>query len=151
MKPTKDINYIKETDTLFEELKGNDLEQFLTKNANEVNQLSCADYLQILMKQKNLKRASVVANCGLEPTYAYHILAGRKNPSRSKILALALSMQLSLDETQHALQYANEGVLYPRNTWDSIIIYAIEHHFSVMDTDMLLEASGETDFLISPK
>lgn len=143
--------YNKETDALFQELKKSNIKDFLANNPKEVNQLKLSNYLELLLEQKQLNKADVVANSCLDSTYAYHILAGRKNPSRHKIIALALAMGLSLDETQHALQYANEGILYPRNSWDAIIIFAIEHKQSVIETDVLLEAAGETLFLANKK
>lgn len=152
-KDIKDVNYMKETEALFKELKENttDIQKFLRRNASEVNQITCAQYLNLLIQQKNLNKADIVANSGLSPTYAYHVLGGRKKPTRLKVLALTISMGLNLEETQQALKYANEGTLYPRNLWDSIIIYAIGHKMSVVETDALLSDVGQDVFLISSK
>lgn len=79
----------------------------------------------------------------MDAGYVYHIFAGRKNPARNKILALAIAMKLSLDEVQHLLYYAKAEKLYVRNSWDSVIIHAIENNLSVLETNLLLDKLGE--------
>ena len=65
----------------------------------------------------------------MEPTYGYHIFDGhKKHPARSKVLLLALAMGLTVKEAQHLLYYAGCEALYARNSFDSIIWYALEHH-----------------------
>ena len=82
---------------------------------------------------------------GLTREYAYHIFSGdRKNPSRPKVLALGLAMQLNLDEIQYLLKYAKQNPLYPRNPWDSVVIFAVERHLGVLETNELLHQAGET-------
>ena len=95
-----------------------------------------------------MKLAEVVKRSGLNREYAYHIFNGRaKNPSREKILALATAMALNLDEVQYLLRYARQGLLYPRNPWDAVIISALEQKLSVAQTNELLRQLGETKLL----
>ena len=106
------------------------------------------EFLQNLLETKQLNKTEVIKNSGLDKTYAYKIFSGeKKNPSRTKILALALSMQLNEDETNHLLWHACHNALYPRNRWDSIIIFALKEHFSVVDTNLLLIQYGEKETL----
>ena len=77
-----------------------------------------------------------------------HIFAGRKkNPSRPKVIALALAMGLTPEETQYLLYYAGAEQLYVRNPMDSILWYALDHHMSVVDTDIMLEQMSEMPLL----
>ena len=77
--------------------------------------------------------------------YAYHIFSGnRKNPSRPKILALAIAMGLDFDEIQYLLRYAGQSPLYPRNPLDSVIISAVRQNLTVPQTNDLLNQLGET-------
>jgi len=97
---------------------------------------------------KNLSKAEVIQKSGLEQLYAYHIFAGRKkNPSRNKVLSIALAMELSPDETQYLLYYAGVEQLYVRNSWDSVIWYALENHLTVIDTNILLLKLSETSLI----
>ena len=80
-------------------------------------------------------------NC--EPSYIYDIFSGKKKPSRLRILAFARAMNLSLKETPYLLRYGGYGILYPRNTWDVVIISAIEHNLNVDEMNELLRKLGE--------
>ena len=53
-------------------------------------------------------------------------------------------MQLNLDEIQYLLKYAKQNPLYPRNPWDSVVIFAVERHLGVLETNELLHQAGET-------
>lgn len=138
----------KSTGELFTELKDKKNLQDWRKDNREEFVLPLNEYLIKLLKEKNLERAAVIEQSGLNREYAYHIFSGkRKNPSRPKILALSIAMGLNLDEIQYLLRYAQHGVLYPRNPWDAVIISAIEQKLTVMQTNELLNRLGETEFL----
>lgn len=115
------------------------IDEFIDDNRENFRKYSLTDYLHHLLDMKNLSKAEVIQKSCLEQIYAYHIFAGRKkNPSRNKILSIALAMGLSPDETQYLLYYAGVEQLYVRNSWDSILWYALENHMTVIDTNMLL-------------
>ena len=137
------------TDKLANKLKEEkDLQNFLTENQQDLKEANLKEFLQNLLETKQLNNTEVIKNSGLDKTYAYKIFSGeKKNPSRTKILALALSMQLNEDETNHLLWHACHNALYPRNRWDSIIIFALKEHFSVVDTNLLLIQYGEKETL----
>ncbi len=99
---------------------------------------SFASYLNQKMTDRGITPASLIQNAGIQRNYGYQILSGQKNPSRDKIIALCLALQLSLDDTQRALTLAQEGTLYPRNHRDSILIFAINESLSVLKANELL-------------
>ena len=137
----------KNTDELFSELKEDeDIQNFLAKNQNEFL-LSQSEYLAQLLEKKNLNKSEVIKNSKVERTYGYHIFSGLKKPSRAKWLAISRAMNLNLDETQYLLRYMGEGLLYPRNTWDAVIISAIEKNLSVDKTNEMLELLGESPMI----
>ena len=140
--------YAKDTDELFIELKSErNVEDYLTRNKNEF-MISLSEYLENLLAEKNFIKQEVVKKSGLNREYAYHIFAGnRKNPSRPKILAIGIAMDLNLDEMQYLLKYAKLPPLYPRNSWDAIIISAIEQKLDVIQTNELLHQLGENILL----
>lgn len=138
----------KTTTILENELKdAKKIEDFLNVNKSEFIKKTFTEYLYELMKEKGLNKSDVIEQSGLDSGYAYHIFAGRKNPTRNKILALAIAMKLTTDETQRLLYYANAGILYVRNSWDSVILYALENKLSVIETNLLLDKLGETKIL----
>ena len=138
----------KDTEELFSELKEDgDIKAFLNRNKDELLP-PVSEYLRGLMQEKDLRLSDVIKVSCLNRNYAYHIFSGEKpNPSRVKLLALALAMKLNLDETQHLLLCGGHSTLYPRSPWDSVIISAVEQGLSVTDTNLLLEQLGETEIL----
>lgn len=130
----------KSTDELFSEIKeSNELRSFLAKNAANIQYPTIANYLESLLKEKQMDKSTLINKSGLDRVYIYQILSGKKTaPSRKKLIGLALTLELTLDETQHLLKYGHENILYPRDPEDSILIYAINKHKSVDETNRLL-------------
>ena len=134
----------KSTGDLFTELKDDkNLKGYLRRNREEFV-VPLGEYLEKLLAEKNLTKKEVIERSDLNREYVYHIFSGlKKNPSRPKILAIAIAMELDLDEIQYLLRYAGFGLLYPRNQWDAIIISAVEQKFTVAQTNELLYRLGE--------
>lgn len=143
----------KDTAELVNELRtAKGLEGFLVDNQKEFREFSLAEYLQKLLDEKQLSKMEVIESSHLERLYAYHIFAGRKkNPSRQKVIALALAMGLTPEETQYLLYYAGAEQLYVRNPWDSILWFALDHHMTVVDTDLMLQKMSELPLLSGEK
>ena len=122
-----------------------ELQNFLDENKKNLPDLTLAEYLEILLKEKNLSKVDVIKKSCIG-NYAYKIFSGeRKNNSRTKILSLALAMQLSLNETQRLLYYAESPKLYAKDTWDDVIIFALNNGYDVERTNQLL-----TDSVLKP-
>lgn len=134
------------TDKLGADLKQQkDIHTFLKNNQEKFLNITLSAYLDELLSQKALVKADVIKKSGLPVTYAYKIFSGQKHTARNRILALAIAMQLNIDETNHLLNHAKHSSLYARNPWDAIIMYALEKHLSVIETNILL-----TDAKASP-
>lgn len=139
----------KDTEELKDGLRqASGLESFLVDNQKEFRRYTLAEYLNHLLEEKRLSKADVVRESRLERVYGYHIFAGRKkNPSRNKVISLALAMKLAPEETQYLLYYAGAEQLYVRNPRDSILWYALDHHMSVLDTNIMLQKMSEQPLL----
>ena len=130
----------KDTNELENELnEADDVKKFLDNNAENFRQFTLAEYLKHLLDEKHLTKAQVIRDSQLDEGYAQHIFGGRKNPSREKILSLALAMKLSPKETDYLLYYAGHNKLYTRNERDAVIAFALENHKTVLQANELLE------------
>ena len=130
----------KDTDQLENELtEADDVKKFLEDNAENFRRYTLAEYLKLLIKEKNLVKAQVIRDSQLDEGYAKHIFSGRKNPSREKVFTLALAMNLSPKETNYLLYYAGHSKLYARDERDNVIAFALENHKDVLQTNELLE------------
>lgn len=113
--------------------------EFFEQEIEELVFLSISEYLEVLMKEKGLKKAEVIKRGNLDKNYAYQIFNGTKtNPSRNKVLMLAIGMELSLEETRKLLKISQLSDLYIRDPRDSIIIFSIDKGFTLMETNECL-------------
>lgn len=123
-----------------------EIETILLDDRDNIPDMTVSEYLTELLEKHQLNKTDVIAASNLDRHYAYHILSGeKKQPSRQKVLALAVAMGLSKTETQQLLYYAKVNQLYVRNTWDKVILHAIEKKLSVQETNRIL-----SDFHLSP-
>lgn len=137
----------KDTSQLENELsKTDNLKNFFEENKNNLRDFTLSEYLNYLLAEKNLSKTDIIKKSALGD-YAYHIFAGRKNPSREKVLALALAMELSFDECQKLLYYAGVNKLYARDSWDDVIIYALKNKLGVEECNELLSDFDEKPLL----
>ncbi len=101
-------------------------------------------YISGKMAEKGLTTAEVRDASGISRNYFYNILNGdRKNPSRDKVIAIAVGLGLDYAETQRALALAGKAPLYPRNVRDVKIAVIINKGCcSVTKMNMMLEEQG---------
>ena len=123
------------------------IEEFFAGNEEFFQKFTLAQYLEFLLKEKNLSKAEVAKKSLLNPVYVYHIFAGRKKPSRLKILSLAVAMNLTVKETQRLLYFAGVEKLYIKNSWDSIILFALKNNLTIERTNNLLDKFSEKPLL----
>lgn len=119
--------------------------QDVLKNEKEINFTTLSDvtFLEYLNERVHDSLAKIIEQTTLQRNYAYQIFNGTRLPGRDKLLQIGLAMQLSLDEINHLLSLSNNGNLYPKVKRDAIVIYAIHHHLSVIDTNLLLQENKQ--------
>lgn len=119
------------------------LQDFSSELTPSEKNISFSAFLSKKIQEKELSPARLWENSQIQRNYGYQILNGTKLPGRDKVIALCLSLALSLEETQRALSLANAGALYARRKRDSILIFSLEKGLSVIDTNMLLYDCSE--------
>jgi DNA-binding phage protein len=115
-----------------------DIYEYFTENCEEIMFDSLQDILEIFLKKKGKTKSEVLDAAQLEKHYGYQIFSGMKNPSRDKLIMICFGLELNLDEIQQILKKSAYGTLYPRDRRDSVIIFAIHHKLSIIDTNELL-------------
>ncbi len=99
-------------------------------------------YLAELIEKHNIKRSDAIRRAQLNDSYAYQIFSGRRVPEREKLLALAVGMELELDEVQQLLRSGGYATLYIKNEFDSIVIFGICKKMTVADINDILYDHG---------
>ena len=118
------------------------IEAYLDTNKNEFVENSISAVLKNIIAQKQLTKAEVIDRAGLNEIYAYQIFAGKRTPSRDKVIALCIGMQLTLDEIQTVLKHGQYSQLYARDSRDSVIIFSIIQNNNVIECNNLLYEHG---------
>ena len=132
------------TDELLCELKNApDIDTFIKTHESHFINKTTSDYLNELIKVKDVSVADIVKKSGLGE-YVYKVFKGERNPSRDILISIAFGMNLSLEETQLLLRISKFAILDSRDRRDSVIIYSINKNFSVFKTDDLLEEQNLT-------
>ena len=101
------------------------------------------EYLHVLLEEKGLRRTDVVRDAQIGETYGYYIFTGQRHPKRDYVLRLAFALGCNLQETNRLLQAAGLNGLYCKNRRDVIIIFGIEHEFTLHQVDEQLFSFGE--------
>lgn len=136
------------TDHLQQELMDSpDLARFLTKNENLFVNKSIAELLNQLLEKKNISKAALAKQSGMSEIYLHQIFAGRRNPSRNRLLCLCYGLEASVEETQELLKLCGMAQLYPKLKRDAIIYYGLLHKLSLFEiNDKLFDENEETLF-----
>lgn len=136
------------TDQLDHKIKmATDIQDYLTENRSNLLTLSLCEHLNILLSHKELRKADVAKGSLLERTYIYKIFAGKKKPSRDKLIAIAFGLRLSASETQKLLKISGNRELYAREERDSLILFALHHKQTIFEVNELLD---EYHFAVLP-
>ena len=95
-------------------------------------------HLQKLINKKGLKNSEVYAAANINKQYFSKLLKGQVNPSKEKVLALAVGLRLNMDEAVDFLRIAGYA-MSPISQTDAVVKYFIEHEdYSVIKIDMVL-------------
>lgn len=124
-----------------------DLNKFLSENRENFQRSTVPELLQALFEKKDLSKAVLAKQAGMSEVYLHQVFAGRRNPSRSRILCLCFGMNATLEETQELLKQCSLAQLYPREKRDAIVIYGLVHGMNLFEVnDKLFEEDEETLF-----
>ena len=133
----------KSTAKILEELKLlDDFKTFYNENKEYMVFTDLAGLLTELVQRKGLKKSHVIKNAELSEIYGYQIFSGVRVPERKKLLCLAISMGLNIDEVQQLLKCAGYPQLYVKRPFDSVVLYGFCNGMSVVEINELLYKYG---------
>ena len=120
-----------------------DMEKFMEQPKVTDSFKTFPEYYRSLPKVKETTDSALIDLSGIERSYYYQIMKGKRHPSRDKILRLCIGAGLTLRETTRALELSENAPLYPKSRRDIIITVAINQSATVIDTNLLLFEYGE--------
>ena len=105
------------------------------------------EILNRLFEKRSISKAVLAKQSGMSEIYLHQIFAGRRNPSRSRLICLCYGLSATLEETQDLLKLCGFAQLYPKIRRDTIIMYGLVHNVSLFDiNDKLFSEDEETLF-----
>lgn len=135
---------MKDTDSLQQELMETpDLDRFLSENRDNFDSGSIHKLLNTLFQKRNISKAALAKQSGMSEVYLHQVFAGRRSPSRSRLICLCFGLSATLEETQELLKQCSFAQLYPKNKRDAIIIYGLVNGASLFDVNDKLFSEGE--------
>ena len=130
------------TENLFDELMASaNLQSYLDEHDLETPSL--ADYLQSELARRGLKQSEVLKNAEIEQTFGWYVFNGQRGMGRDNVLKLSFGMGFDTRHANRALQAAGANALYPKSRRDAIIIYSLEHGFTLRQANDALYTFGE--------
>ena len=115
-----------------------DFQTFYNENKEYMISANLAQLLTELLERKGLKKSQVIKNAEFSEVYGYQIFSGVRMPERKKLLCLAVSMGLNIDETQQLLKCSGYPPLYVKKPFDSVVLYGLCKALSVVEINELL-------------
>ncbi len=138
----------KTTDDLNQELMSRpDIDSYLQENRGCFSDQKICQLLTKLYQNKDLSKAALARKAGMSEVYLHQVFAGRRKPSRDRLICLCIGLEASLDETQRLLKQASYAQLYPKNKRDAIILHGLLHQTALdMINDKLFAENEKTLF-----
>ena len=134
----------KNTDQLLKELMdSNDLSRVLSDNSACFRESDLPHGLQALFDQQDMSKSALAKASGISEVYLHQVFAGRRNPSRDRLLCICVGLGITLDETQRMLTQGGYAQLYPRTRRDAIISYGVVHQLPLGEINDKLFAEQE--------
>ncbi len=135
---------MKDTNDLRQELmEAADLDQFLAENQENFENGSVCDLLRQLFRKRKISKATLAKQSGMSEVYLHQVFAGRRNPSRNRLLCLCFGLTATLEETQELLKQCGLAQLYPKNKRDAILLYGIVNGMDLFAVNDKLFAENE--------
>ena len=134
----------KSTDDLSQEMMSqSSIDSYLRDNQPFFANQSVAELLAELYQEKGFSKAALARRAGMSEVYLHQVFAGRRNPSRDRLLCLCVGLEVTLEEAQRLLKLATYAPLYPRLKRDAIVSYGLVHRMTLGEINDKLFTENE--------
>jgi len=135
---TEQVNKIR-TSALFRLIfKTSSIKEFMENYADEMRLPSFGEYITGLCLSCGEVPERIIKRANIERSFGHQLFKGTKKPSRDTVLQLAFGFEADVDTAQELLKHAGMSALYPRVKRDTAILYCLHNHFTIVDTQNVL-------------
>ncbi len=134
----------KTTGELLEELmEPGSFSSYLSRNREQMLHPNVGRELDKLCRGQKLSKAAVARRSGVSEVYLHQVLAGKRSPSRDRLLCLCIGLSAGVEEIQKLLRQAGFAQLDPRMSRDALILYGLSRGQSLPQINGALLVQGE--------
>lgn len=134
----------KTTGELLEELmEPGSFSSYLSRNREQMLHPNVGRELDKFCRGQKLSKAAVARRSGVSEVYLHQVLAGKRSPSRDRLLCLCIGLSAGVEESQKLLRQAGFAQLDPRITRDALILYGLSRGQSLPQINGALLVQGE--------
>ncbi|MDW7662269.1 MAG: XRE family transcriptional regulator [Bacillota bacterium] len=119
-------------------LQSENIEDFIETHHKNLSANTFKDYIYALIEHKGLKISEALNMAQMSESYGYQLFNGKRQPSRDKVIQLALGLGLSLSETNRLLKLSGKSELYVKEQRDAVFMFALNKKWSLFDVEELL-------------
>ena len=118
------------------------LDTYINSSISGKDSLKLSEYILEVSERRGFNKSDIIKNSDIYRTYGYELLNGKKSPSRDKLIQICIGNKFTLEETNRSLTLGKLGILYAKDSRDSIIIYALNNNISLIDVNFILHDHG---------
>lgn len=134
----------KSTSDLNQELMSQpNLDQYIIENETYFSDADIAGLLAGLYETCSLSKAELARRAGMSEVYLYQVFAGRRKPSRDRLLCLCIGMDAGLEAVQQLLKRVGYAPIYPKLKRDAIISHGMIHRTPLSEINEKLFLQNE--------
>lgn len=137
--------FLKEPDT--DELLGlafaePELDGFMRAIGTGVPLPPFSEFITDLASEREEVPERIIDRANLSKSFGHQLFNGRRKPSRDSVLQLAFGFEADYELAQELLKVARKSQLHPRVRRDVVIIYCLQHRYTVVDAQIALDKYG---------
>jgi transcriptional regulator with XRE-family HTH domain len=128
-------------------IKAENIDSYISTNREFFMEQDVPKLLAELYEKKSMSKADLARRSGVSVVYLHQVFAGRRKPSRDRLLCLCIGLEASLEETQRLLMQSTYAQLYSKIKRDAIISFGLVHHMDVQEiNDKLFDENEQILF-----
>ena len=118
------------------------LEHLMKRDTDSVQLPAFSDYISALCRSRGEFPERVIKRADVEKSYGHQLFNGRRRPSRDTVLQLAFGFEMDYEAAQELLKIARKSPLHPKVKRDMVVVYCLQHRFSLVDCQLALQEYG---------
>ncbi len=118
------------------------LEHLMKRDTGSVQLPSFSDHISALCRSRGEVPEKVIKRADIEKSFGHQLFSGRRNPSRDTVLQLAFGFEMDYEAAQELLKIARKSLLHPKVKRDMVIVYCLQHRYSLVDCQLALQEYG---------